>query len=74
VPTTSFYLKGGDDKVIMTDGGDGIRLLELLIGKDFKPIPKEDVDTNKQDLTFFKVELPVSECGKYLLIRNPLAS
>ena len=69
----SFYNKlSGDNKVFTrTPIGSILQYIELLTGKRIKPEPSGKYGTENFD--YYKFELPVSECGKWLLIENPLS-
>ncbi len=77
-PTTSTYYKDkrfkmpyaqGDNKIIVEEGEDALQILELFVQKPV--IQTKDKFQNAHGLKYYEVELPVSDCGEYILIKNP---
>lgn len=72
----AFYNKlSGDNKVPTRNPiGSILQYIELFTGKRVRPIPEGEYPIARPDeLSYYRFELPVSECGKYLLIDNPLS-
>lgn len=64
-----FRLERGDNKVIIKHPREVQRAMELLFGKKIKHTPKGAYCGISGD--YYEFDLPVSKCGKYLLIKNP---
>ncbi|MCK4526490.1 hypothetical protein KAW18_03895 [candidate division WOR-3 bacterium] len=64
-----FRRKGGDNKVIIKHPREVRLAMELLFGKPIKRVTKGEYSGTVG--SFFEFELPVSECGEFLLIKKP---
>ena len=47
--------------------------MELLFGEDVEYVPKGTYGAGL-DKVYYEFNLPVSECGKYILIKIPIGS
>lgn len=60
-----------DDKLIIANIFHTISVIEFVTGKTLKPILTKGKFS--ETTTCYEFKLPISECGKYLLIKNPLS-
>lgn len=66
----------GDDKAMMDENAimGVLHVIEMLTGKVIGILPAwKYTQAYPEDYYCYTLELPVSECGKYLLIDNPLS-
>lgn len=65
----------GDNKIMIDENGfiHVLHVIEMLTGNTIESLPIEEyTQSYPEDYHCCFIELPVSECGKYLLIDNPL--